>query len=229
VPSAALDIPFQWVGYIRFSQTSQFLLAWSTANDFSTDLKVWETNNWAEIPAGRIHDSDLLHADLSPDGSLLAVAYADGRVQLSRLPSGDSLTSFTNRARLVAVRFSPDGRFLALGLGDGTVVLWDVANRPEFATLPGHFLDTWSAAFSSDGRRLLTGGRNPRDAVKLWDVVTQSELLVLPAEGRSWDVGFSPDGNTLVANSPGGVAHFWRAPSWAEIDAAEKAETVRPE
>jgi hypothetical protein len=39
-------------------------------------------------------------------------------------------------------------------------------------------------------------------------------------------VGFSPAGNTLVANSFGGLAHFWRAPSWAEIAAAEKGHVA---
>ena len=28
--------------------------------------------------------------------------------------------------------------------------------------------------------------------------------------------------NTLVATSLGGFAHLWRAPSWGEIEAAEK-------
>jgi WD40 repeat protein len=32
----------------------------------------------------------------------------------------------------------------------------------------------------------------------------------------------SPDGNTLVATSLDGHANLWRAPSWEEIEAAEK-------
>ena len=162
--------------------------------------------------------------DLSPDDRLLALADSDGTVQLSRFPSGHPLASFKNRGGYRAVRFSPDGRLLALARGDGKVVLWDVINRRDLALpLPGHSLTAWGAVFSSDGRRLLTAGRNPKDAVKLWDLATQSELIVLPAEGQIfYDVGFSPDGNTLVASSFGGVAHFWRAPSWAEIEAVEK-------
>ena len=40
-------------------------------------------------------------------------------------------------------------------------------------------------------------------------------------------VAFSPDGNTLMATSYAGIAHLWRAPSWAEIEAAEKG-AVKP-
>ena len=142
---------------------------------------------------------------------------------LCRFPSGQRLAEVKAPDGVLAVRFSPDGRFLALGCARGIVALWELAHRWYSATWSGHFLSTFGLAFSADGRRLLTTGRNPRDAVKLWDVATMKELLVLPAEGQIFcDVGFSPDGNTLVANSLGGVAHFWRAPSWAEIEAAEK-------
>jgi WD40 repeat protein len=223
-----LVLPFQWVGIIRFSRTGQFLLASSTANDhLSTDLRIWGTRDWAEVPAGRVHHSSLLAADLSPDDRLLALADLDGTVQLSTFPSGHPLANFKKREGYFAVRFSSDGRLLALARRYGSVALWDVVNRRDFATLAGHALTAWGAVFSSDGRRLLTAGRNPKDAVKLWDIATQSELLVLSAEGQIFfDVGFSPDGNTLVASSFAGVAHFWRAPSWAEIEAAEKGQVT---
>ena len=42
---------------------------------------------------------------------------------------------------------------------------------------------------------------------------------------------FSPDGHALMAINEFGVLHLWRAPSWAEIAAAEakeKAETKQP-
>jgi hypothetical protein len=39
-------------------------------------------------------------------------------------------------------------------------------------------------------------------------------------------VAFSPDGSTLMAMSFAGIAHLWRAPSWAEIEAAEKGHVA---
>jgi WD40 repeat protein len=70
---------------------------------------------------------------------------------------------------------------------------------------------------------LATGGSAAKDAVILWDLATQRELLSLQGEGEYFDlVAFSPDGSTVMATSFSGVAHLWRAPSWAEIAAAEK-------
>jgi len=40
-------------------------------------------------------------------------------------------------------------------------------------------------------------------------------------------VGFSPDGNTLFAASLEGIALFWHAPSWAEIQTKEKRERAQ--
>jgi WD40 repeat protein len=110
----------------------------------------------------------------------------------------------------------------------GKVRLWEVATRRELAILRGHILSAWGAAFSPDSRRLATGGSGAlsggaNDAVKLWDLATHRELLTLPAKGQIFiDIGFSPDGNILAATSLDGLAHLWRAPSWQEIEAAER-------
>ena len=107
--------------------------------------------------------------------------------------------------------------------GDSLDRLWDVFARRELGTLRGHSGTAWGVAFLSDGRRLATGGGGPTDAVKLWDLATQREFLSLQGEGQFFaHLTFSPDRSTVMAMSFTGVAHLWRAPSWEEIEAAEK-------
>jgi WD40 repeat protein len=61
--------------------------------------------------------------------------------------------------------------------------------------------------------------------VKLWDTASFQQLLTLESEGSEYDhVYFSPDGNVLAAGNRWGLVRLWRAPSWEEIAAAEKAK-----
>jgi WD40 repeat protein len=220
----SLALPFQWFGRLRFSLSGRFLLAQAVFNDQTQRLKIWRTGEWEEAPLQGINLEGLISVTLSPDDRLLAVGYGDGAVRLWDFSSAGPVAAFKPQTGPVNdLRFSPDGRMLVSASLDGSVRLWDVGARRELAVLPGHSIAAWGAVFSPDGRRVATGGQNAKDAVRLWDVATQRELLCLPEQGQMFlDVNFSPDGNTLVATSLSGVAHLWRAPSWAEIEAAEK-------
>ena len=85
-----------------------------------------------------------------------------------------------------------------------------------------------SVAFTPDGQRLAIG-LNGKRAITLWDMESQQEVLALEGEGSNfWRSESSPDGNVLGSENMKGVLHLWRAPSWAEIDAAEKAGAPGP-
>ena len=133
----------------------------------------------------------------------------------SRAPPAESVTG---------VAFSGDGSRVASVAEDGT--------RGDL----GSVLVQTDRRFQRSHARQLTGWRSPpmaagwppvadsRDAVKLWDLSTHRELMTLPGQGSLFSfVAFSPDGRWLAACSyMEGQLHLWRAPSWAEIEAAEK-------
>jgi WD40 repeat protein/predicted Ser/Thr protein kinase len=217
-------VPCEYYGKLAFSRSGNFLFAVAINNEWVTSTRIWQTGDWKEVALTGNQSAGILSVDLSPDDRLLAAGYQDGSVKLSRFPSGQHETTFTNhQAHVTGVLFSPDGRELVSTSFDRSVRLWDVSVRRELATLRGHFGLVCSAALSPDGRRAATGGTSPRDAVKLWDLVAHRELLSLQGEGQYFmHLTFSPDGNTLVATSFDGIAHLWRAPSWEEIEATEK-------
>jgi WD40 repeat protein len=78
--------------------------------------------------------------------------------------------------------------------------------------------------FSPDGKRLAMASAGS-EAIKLLDVEGHLELLTLEGRGSEFEpTAFSPDGNLLgTMSTSSGVLHLWRAPSWEEIAAAEKA------
>jgi WD40 repeat protein len=123
---------------------------------------------------------------------------------------------------------SPDGALVAAPTGRGEVRFFDPAKGQLIDFVHGHLNAAFGIAFSTDGRRLISGGGG-REAVKLWDVGTRQELLTLGGIGSILiESRWSGDGDVILAGPPW---QAWRAPSWEEIAAAEakeKMETSQP-
>jgi WD40 repeat protein len=215
-------LPFEWCGRLSFSRGGRFLLAVTILHNHKANWRILRTEDWQDVPLPDLLWKDLVSAVVSPDERRLATGYENGAVRLWRFPTGQLDFACTNHAkRVVVVLFSPDGRTLITSGDDDQVRFWDVAARWELGPYPG-LAGGYGAAFSADGRRLVTGPGG-RDAVKLWDLATRRELLSLHAQGQYFfGFGFAPDGDTLMAISLDGHVHLWRAPSWEEIGAAEQ-------
>ncbi len=129
-----------------------------------------------------------------------------------------------------SARFSPDGRLFAAPMISSTSV-YSVPGFKPATTLTGTISGMHGSAFSPDSRRLaITSGG--LEAVRLWDTESWEQVLTLEAQGSAFrQSAFSPDGNILGAKTYWnfrGNLHLWRAPSWAEIAAAEVAAPPKP-
>jgi len=102
-----------------------------------------------------------------PDG------YAQEHIHLA-------MVSYVHKQSVDSVCFSPDGRFLATGGTAGMVWIWEVARRQIVASFAAHTEgpdyrkndQEWALGdidWSSDGRYLITCGRDPY-TVKLREV-----------------------------------------------------------
>jgi WD40 repeat protein len=133
---------------------------------------------------------------------------------------------FEERGTLTGLSISPDGRWVSVCSEAGIAALYEAASMERRHELPGSMQAVFSVAFSPDSLSLATGAGG-REAIKLWNVETGQELLTLPGKGSLlYDIAFAEDGNTLLLGrfrTPGSW-QMWRAPSWAEIAAAEARE-----
>src|SRR5690606_37369194 len=86
------------------------------------------------------------------------------------------------------------------------------------------------AAFSADGRRVVTASRDR--ARRLWDVVvwdaeTGAELRRFAThEDYVWSAGFSPDGRHVLTAGEDGTARVWDAATGAELRRLDGHEGV---
>lgn len=87
-----------------------------------------------------------------------------------------------------------------------------------------------SVIFSPDGSRLVTTCDSP-DLVTLWDLGGRELLKLHNLENvgiEAYSLRFSADGNLLGCRRYAGELYLWRAPSWTEIEAAERASPYPP-
>jgi len=203
---------------LLFSKQENSLVAWSPWNAPGL-VTIWDAKTWAKR-ASFAERNAARSAALSPDGRLLVLGLAEGRLAWWDAARGQRLDETPcHRHWVVGLGFSPDGSVLASTSDDGTVALWDTRTRRRTAYWKGHFLGLHAVAFSPDGRRLataLSGG----SAARLWDFRTRRELLTLDAPGGLfyW-IKFSPDGAALLCGSDDAHCYLWRVPSFAELDA----------
>jgi WD40 repeat protein len=126
-------------------------------------------------------------------------------------------------------RFSLDGQFFVAPMGPALSV-WETKEFHQVQTInaSGSVHVPQGALFSPDGERAvaITSGT---EAVRFWDRHSGEQVLRLPVPGAvmAWPQ-FSPDGKTFGAMTTDGTLQLWRAPSWAEIEAAEVLATPKP-
>jgi WD40 repeat protein len=188
---------------------------WVSSLALSADGKTLASGSWDgtvrlwDVAAGS--ERSILHKEpvdavaLTADGQLLACG-SWNQVALYAVASGELSATLSWATGERALAFTPDGKKLAVSAGNGGAELWDMATKKVEAILRrAELADDYvkSIAFSPDGLTLATGGR---EAVRLWNVATQSDWGVI--EGHSGTVNavaFSPDGNTLASGSKDGT------------------------
>ncbi len=217
---------------------------------------VWDIETAQELLSLRGHTEPIDKIVFGPDGRTLVTRSADGTLRLWDVRNGHQILILRGANFTYGfVSYSPDGRRLITeGLGTRSnrnerqkeVVLWDVASGQELVTLRGFSNRTVSAAFTPDGKRLVSAAGDGK--VKIWDVRPEREQDDLassretfenasqtpshgPASGRGsftvWGhedavngVVFSPDGDRLASASDDGTVKIWSA-------AGKEIRTVR--
>ncbi|MCX6927451.1 MAG: hypothetical protein NT154_30235 [Verrucomicrobia bacterium] len=197
--------------------------------------KLLDTRTWAEIrlPPDFPSGGNGRWAAVSADNRILAALDDQGTVAWWEMASGRRLKRFEHHfaSNDGYLTFSPVAPLLAGSTTDGVTTIWDVATGRIVTTMRANFKAVHGVAFSPDGQRLLSGGEDPSDVVRLLDMGSQRHVATLagPPDRRDdfWFLEMSDDLNTLVAVGMTNTALLWHAPSLVEIEAAERKQGIR--
>jgi serine/threonine protein kinase/WD40 repeat protein len=131
----------------------------------------------------------------SPDGTRLAGSGND--LIVWDAATGKELYSVKGTPVTARAMFSPDGTCLACFSNGPVVTLRDAATGRPRRVLKGHASVVLSAAFSADGKTLVTAGKDR--TVKVWDATANDQPLRLGGDARNSPLAFSADGTRIAA------------------------------
>jgi WD40 repeat protein len=177
-----------------FSPDSKTVLTLGGGNDLT--VRLWEVETGKQIfsvPAG----GGASFLFFFPDGQSF---YAGDNVYSA---SDGQLIQEISMGGTLAI--SPDGKSYVKGISP-TAELFDMGSGLLIRTFSGHTDSIYSAAFSNDGKLLVTGSKD--NTARVWDVASGKLLLLLT--GHSAEVGsvaFSPDGTKVLTGS--NTARLW--------------------
>ncbi len=154
---------------LAFSPNSDHIAAGGGSNE-TGPIYVWNTETGEAEISQPLHSNFVFSMAFTPDGQTLKSAAVDGTVGSLDIESGEgSATPRYADTGISAIAIAGDGT-TAYALVDATVHLQADASAPpdEDTVLSGHTDIIWDLAFSPDGSRLVSVGRD--NIIDVWNV-----------------------------------------------------------
>jgi WD40 repeat protein len=179
------------------------------------EVRIWSPDKQAALQVLNDKSSAAERLAWGPDRQSLAVSYSS-HTTLWNLE--DETASDWIREDIFA--WSPDGRFYALASSfEDQINIMDRHTGERISVLSGHTDHVESLAWSPNGLRLVSGGRDTTS--KLWEPISGREILTLRGHARAVvSVSWIANGRALVTKDEGGETRLWDATSGYDREAA---------
>jgi len=151
-------------------------------------VEIWSLDNRKRDLRLFWHTNTVKNVIFSRDGQRLATASEDFTVKVWNMATSPEAIALAGEH---SIAFSPDSKRAAIAFNEN-VKVWDLSGTQEVLTFK-HKNRVRSAAFTSDGRRLLTASFD--DTVRVWDMASAKEVFAFPVDSAtSWSKAtFSAD------------------------------------
>ena len=197
-----------------------------TASGADSTARIWSTSSHQQLGV-LTANSYLYRAAFSSDGKEIVTVGSDGPAQIWSASSHHQLGVLTGSVGLYSAEFSPDGKKIVTasqaGMKGDTTQIWSASSHQQLGVLtePGANLPSGnavsSAAFSPDGKEIVTASAD--GAARIWSADNHQQLGVLTEPGKSelYSAAFSPDNKEIVTASQDGTARIWNARSHQQL------------
>src|SRR5262249_54527862 len=141
-------------------------------------VKLWNPAVREQVKNFKAFPPDTLPYNLSPDGKWVAAVNANGKCQLTEIPSLEDRRSFQgSMTNIATVAVSVGGKLVALGMENRTVELWRESSLLAVLPSQGESSAVQGMEFSLDSRMLAIA--RTRQPIRLWDTVANKEIGTL--------------------------------------------------
>ncbi|KAG1887514.1 WD40-repeat-containing domain protein [Suillus fuscotomentosus] len=177
------------------------------SGDIAGEVIAWhgETGESITQPI-KAHSNWINSVDFSPDEMVLATGSWDYTVKFWSTKTWQMQGDPIECGSLVyCVRYSPSGELLAIATGSG-IQIYNPGTREQVASLTGWSL---SLAWTPDGTRLLSGGRN---SIFEWDTSTRQQVghRCKGHTDQINDIAIHPAGTLVASATQDKHVHLWR-------------------
>jgi WD40 repeat protein len=212
-------IPF----VLRFSRDGSKLIAGGGRPVQSGKVVIFDVATGARLGVFGNETDEILAADLSPDGRLIALGGPGKVVKCFNVPDGSLVYTITKHTDwITAIEFSPDGSKLATGDRSAGLHLWEASTGRIFVSLAEHKDAITSLSWRADGALLASASED--GTLVIWNALDGFPVATVakaheakPAAGTYGkpaggilSVAFSPDG-TLATVGRDQLVKQWTA------------------
>lgn len=170
-------------------------------------VRLWDVKMGNVVAKWTEHAEVMRSVCWNADGKQVVSGSLGGMARVWDVQSGERVLAFkTGHQYVFAVICSPDStKFATGGFNENAVKIWDTKTG-ELVTTLEHDRSVCSLAWTSDGKRLISGSIS----IRIFDTATWREIAILEGH-KSWVRAFSlsRDNRLLASTSSDNTARLW--------------------